>query len=80
MELTREHFRALIYYDFRRGLTQEQCIDQLHSTFGDEAPSTATVYRWYTVFKSGRSSLKDEVKEVVQNRSLCGKISMLCEI
>lgn len=63
MELTRENFRAMIYYDFRRGLTQEQCFNQLNSTFGNEAPSTATVYRWYTEFKRGRSSLTDEVKE-----------------
>ena len=63
MELTRENFRAMIYYDFRRGLTQEQCINQLNSTFGDEAPSTPTVYRWYIEFKRGRSSLTDEVKE-----------------
>ncbi|KAK4873003.1 hypothetical protein RN001_015032 [Aquatica leii] len=52
----------MIYYDFRRGLTQEQGINQLNSTFGDEAPSTATVYRWYTLFKRGRSLLTDEVK------------------
>ena len=63
MELNREHFRAIIFYNFRRGLTQEQCINQLNLTFGDEVPSTATVYRWYTEFKRGRSSLTDEVKE-----------------
>jgi len=38
-------------------------VNQLNSTFGDEAPSTATVYRWYTEFQRGRSTLKDEVKE-----------------
>ena len=27
MELKREHFRAIIFYNFRRGLTQQQCID-----------------------------------------------------
>ena len=29
MELNREHFRAIIFYNFRRGLTQQQCIDEL---------------------------------------------------
>ncbi|GBP28483.1 hypothetical protein EVAR_93430_1 [Eumeta japonica] len=29
MDLTHEHFSAIVYYDFRRGLTQKQCIDQL---------------------------------------------------
>ncbi|GBP10569.1 hypothetical protein EVAR_76405_1 [Eumeta japonica] len=36
----------MTYYDFRRGLTQKQCIDQLTSTFGDEAPSNIIVYHW----------------------------------
>ena len=25
MELNREHFLAIIFYNFRRGLTQQQC-------------------------------------------------------
>lgn len=63
MELTREHFRAMIYYDFRRGLSQQQCIEELKSTFGDEAPSKTTVYHWFGEFNRGRSSLTDELKE-----------------
>ena len=45
MELTRENFRAMIYYDFWHGLSRQECIDQLISTFGDEAPSYAIVKR-----------------------------------
>ena len=45
MELTRENFCAMINYDFRRRLSRQECIDQLISTFGDEAPSYATVKR-----------------------------------
>lgn len=63
MELTRENFRAMIYYDFRRGLSQQQCIDQLTLTFGDEAPSKTTVYHWFSEFNRGRCSLGDEVKD-----------------
>ena len=54
MELNREHFRAIIFYNFRRGLTQQQCI---------EAPSRTSVYRWYFEFNRGRSSLQDEFRE-----------------
>ena len=50
MELTRKHFRAMIYYDFRRGLSRQECIDQLISSFGDEALTHATVKRWYNEF------------------------------
>ena len=63
MELNREHFRAIIFYNFRRGLNQQQCIDELNSIFGDEAPSRTSVYRWFTEFNRGRSSLNDEFRE-----------------
>ena len=39
MELNREHFRVIIFYNLRHGLTQQQCIVELNSIFGDEAPS-----------------------------------------
>ena len=51
MELNREHFRAIISYNFRRRLTQQQCINEPNSIFGDEAPSRTSVYRWYGEFK-----------------------------
>ena len=33
MELNRKHFRAMIFYDFRRGLSQQECLIQLIFTF-----------------------------------------------
>ena len=55
MELNREHFRAIIFHIFRCGLTQQQCIDELTSTFGNETPSRTSVYRWYDEVRSRRS-------------------------
>ena len=63
MELNHEHFRAIIFYNFRRGLTQQQCIDELNSIFGDEAPSRTSVYRWYGEFNRDHSSLQDKFRE-----------------
>ena len=63
MELSRENFRAMIFYDFRVGLSQQECIDRLKKGFGDKAPSKTRVYEWYKVFKFGRTSLKDEPRE-----------------
>ena len=63
MELNFEHFRSIIFYNFRRGLTQQQCIDELNSIFGYEAPSRTSVYRWYFEFNRGRSSLQDKFRE-----------------
>ena len=55
MELIRENFPAMIYYDFRRGLSRQECIDQRISTFGDEASSYATVKRWLNEFNRGHT-------------------------
>ena len=63
MELNREHFRAIIFYNFRCGLTQQQCIDELYSIFGDEALSRTSVYRWYGEFNWGCILLQDEFRE-----------------
>ena len=63
MELTRENFCAIIYYDFWRGLSRQECIDQLIFTFGDEAPSYAIVKSWYNEFNRGRHSLTDEFRK-----------------
>ena len=62
MELTREHFRAISFYNFRRGLSQE-CTDELKSLFGDKAPSYSTVKNWFNKFNCGRRLLKHEVRE-----------------
>ena len=64
MELNREHCHEIIFYNFRRGLQQQQqCIDELNSIFGNEAPSRTSVYGWYGEFNRGRSSLQDEFRE-----------------
>lgn len=62
MELAGEHICAMIYYDFRRGITQQQCIDQLISTFGNGTPSNTTVYHWFRGFYRRRSMLTGKVK------------------
>src|ERR1700704_6938374 len=63
MELTRENFRAIIYHNFRRGLSRQECIDELKSLYGNEAPSLSTVKNWYNDFNRGRRSLQDEFRE-----------------
>ncbi|CAH2011270.1 unnamed protein product [Acanthoscelides obtectus] len=60
MELNREHFRAIIYYNFQRQLSQQKCLAELLSVFGNEAPNQSTISRWYGEFKRGRVSLRDD--------------------
>ena len=63
MELTHEHFRTIILYNFRRGLSQQECIDKLKFFFGDEAPCYSTMKKQFNLFHRSRRSLKDEIRE-----------------
>lgn len=63
MNLTREHFRSMIFYDFRCGLSQQECFQRLQLAFGDEAPCRSSVYSWFGEFRRGRDHLHDEIRE-----------------
>lgn len=63
MDFKKEHFRAMIHYDFKSNLTEKQCAERLSKAYGDSAPSERTIYRWYNEFKFGRSSVADEFRE-----------------
>ena len=63
MEISRENFRAMIFYDYKCNLTPKQCIDRLYLAFGDEAPSNRTIYNCFAEFQRGRTFLSDEFHE-----------------
>lgn len=63
MNFSKENFRAIIFYNFRRGLTRLQCFEELTSVFNDEAPCLRTVERWYLEFQRGYTSLSDRSRE-----------------
>lgn len=63
MDLSREHFRAMIFYDFKSGLSENECFQRLQKAFEEESPSRATVFRWFSEFKRGRQYLNDENRE-----------------
>ncbi|CAH1983305.1 unnamed protein product [Acanthoscelides obtectus] len=41
-------------------LSQQECLAELLSVFGNEAPHQSTISRWYGEFKRGRVSLSDD--------------------
>ena len=45
------------------GLSRQECIDELKSLYGNEAPSYSTVKNWFKEFNRGRRSLKDKFRE-----------------
>lgn len=60
MEVSRESFRAMIYYDYKRGITFHESHKNFKAAFGDSAPSLATITYWYREYKRGRDSVKDD--------------------
>ena len=50
----------MIYYDYKKQLSQQECLESLHKTFGDSCVSRTTVYRWFAEFKRGRDHFEDE--------------------
>jgi hypothetical protein len=49
----------MMFYDSKRGLSAAESLENLNAAFGDEAPSRATVFRWFAEFKRGRTSFED---------------------
>jgi histone-lysine N-methyltransferase SETMAR len=60
MPLSKEDFRVMMFYDFKRGLNFHECHETLVATFGQDVPSAETVRRWYHEFKHGQESFEDE--------------------
>ena len=77
MEISRENFRAMIFYDYKCNLTPKQCIDRLHLAFGMKHHPNRTVYNWFAEFQRGRTFLSDEFREG-RPRLLLPLMLMLC--
>ncbi|CAH2088300.1 unnamed protein product [Euphydryas editha] len=63
MNLSKENVRAIIFYNFRKGLIRLRCFEELTSVFSDEAPCLRTVERWYLGFQRGHTSVSDKSRE-----------------
>ncbi|CAH2009639.1 unnamed protein product [Acanthoscelides obtectus] len=64
----REHFRAIIYYNFQRQLSQQECLAELLSVFGNEAPHQSTTFRWYGEFKLTQENVHAVRKHIIEDR------------
>lgn len=60
--LSNEHFRAMMFYDYKSGLNAKDSLERLRAAFPDCAPSQTTVYFWFGEFKRGRVSLEDTAR------------------
>ena len=60
MELNREHIRAILFYNWKRGLSASDCQIEMSGALAVDAPSKATIFRWYNEFKRGKNSCEDD--------------------
>ena len=60
MEVTRENFRVMIFYDFKAGLNEKDSYKKLQKCFPGSSPSYATVFRWFKEFKREKTNFKDD--------------------
>lgn len=58
--MDKTEIRAVIKYQFLKGLKPQDIIDDFQKTLGASSPSDRTVYNWYNEFKRGRTSTNDE--------------------
>ena len=50
----------MMYYDYYRGKSFQECFQSLKHCFGDQSPSKATVFRWFRQFINGARTLEDD--------------------
>lgn len=52
MELTSEHYRAMIFYGYKVEINQEKFLQHLQLVYSNEAPFDSTEFRWCTEFRT----------------------------
>ena len=75
MELNREHFRAMVFYDFKSCLSHRQCHDRLTFAFGDSAPAFPSVTNWFRELSRGTESIEDEARPGRPSTATTGEIA-----
>lgn len=60
MPLENVQYRSVIRFLFMKGKRREEVIADLNEVYGDDCPSTRTIFRWYSYFQGGRTSVCDE--------------------
>ena len=68
--LNNRDFRAIMFYNYKRGLNAAECTAEMFSALGELAPTKTTVYKWYSRFRLGYMCLDDEDPDARLRRSL----------
>lgn len=52
-------YRAILRYNFARGLTVDECLAEMLPVLGEDCPHRTTIFRWYREFGRGNFELED---------------------
>ena len=62
MELNKINLRTIIYYNWKRGLSQHECFDEMKTLLDDNSVSFFKVTKWLRQFNCGLDLLEDETR------------------
>ncbi|CAG0917466.1 unnamed protein product [Notodromas monacha] len=65
-------FRAMIFYNFMRGLNSVDCETEMKELFGDEAPPMSTIQKWFLRFEAGDFNLDDLDAHEIEGENCAG--------
>ena len=60
---SKDHIRNVLLYEFHKGVNASTAARSIQSAYGDNAVNERSCRRWFSRFRSGDFSLKDEPKE-----------------
>ncbi|GBP37950.1 hypothetical protein EVAR_84937_1 [Eumeta japonica] len=84
MDLSRENFHSIIFYDFKGNMTAQQNLAWLRTALGDETPYKTTIYNLFAEFKCSCVNLNDEVcdgrSSTAMNDETIGSVRLMIEI
>lgn len=60
---TKEHVRHVLLYEFQKGNTAACAAKSVQNTYGKHVVNERTCRRWFSCFKNGDFSMKDESRE-----------------
>jgi len=80
IEPTKEHFRHILLYYFRKGKNAERVAKKLRDVYGDEALKGRQCQNWFRKFRFVNFSLKDEPRSGRPNEVDDDQIKALIEL
>jgi len=60
MDLEKEHIRAIVYFDWKKGVTYLECRNETVGVLGHCMVSKKTILNWFHQFSRVQENLKDD--------------------